>query len=566
VLDARTLQRRSRVELPPVPELPFDFGVATPQFVSGGRGVLVLHGPFPGESARSVLLRVDGETGDVEGPPLRVGGGALEVVPTRDGRRVFVPSPVDEATLEIDAASLRVLRRHPAGGFAGALSPDGRALALGSGDGRVRLLDVRSGDVRAFARGHGAGVLDLAFTPDGRTLVSSDFEGGVIVWDVARGVMREELASHRGPVWALAVSPDGRTVYTAGNDGRLLLWDLANDRRLVRSFPLLREFEEVQTPRGLAVNPDGETLALTTRAGTVELLDAATFQRRRSVQAAGGFAAGLALSPDGHLLAVGGERGDVTLWDARTLSPAGELTGLTGTVQAVAFSPDGESIAAAEVVAERPRLLVWSVRRRAETARADTTPITSLAFSPDGRMIALAALDGGTEIRDARSGELVRRLPAEGLSRSVAFSPDGSLLAVGQFDGDGQLYSTEAWAPVGRRLEAHTQRITNVEFTRDGRTLATSSADGTVLLWDVETQEPIGSPLPVEPDTFVSAAFSRDGSHVFAVSTGLRGVRLATDPEVWKRHACFVAGRELTPREWKDELPERRDRAVCAGA
>jgi WD40 repeat protein len=136
---------------------------------------------------------------------------------------------------------------------------------------------------------------------------------------------------------------------------------------------------------------------------------------------------------------------------------------------------------------------------------------------------------------------------------------------VGQFDGDGQLYSTDTWAPLGRRLEAHTQRITTVEFSPDGRTLATSSADGTVLLWDVETQEPLGSPLPVEPDTFVSAVFSPDGSYIFAVSTGLRGVRLATDPEVWKRHACLVAGRELTPREWKDAVPERGYRAVCAG-
>jgi WD40 repeat protein len=563
LLDARTLRRRSRVELPPFPE-PVDFVVASPAFASGGRDVLVLEG-FPDGAAKSVLLRVDTRTGDIQGTPLRVGGTALDILPTRDGRRVFVPSPLDDSTLEIDADSLRVLHRYRVGGFTGALSPDGGALAVGSRDGRVRLLDLHSRAVRAFARGHGAGVLDMAFTPDGRTLVSSDFEGEVIVWDVARGEVREELASHRGPVWALAVSPDGRTLYSAGNDGRVILWDLAGDRRLVRSFRLQREFEDAHTPRGLAVSPDGETLALTARGGTVELLDTATFQRRRSVQAAQGFAPGLALSPDGRLLAVGGERGDVTLWDARTLAPAGELKGLSGNIQAIAFSRDGESLAAAEVVAERPRLLVWNVRRRSVTARADIRPVTSLAFSPDGRMIALAALDGGTEIRDARNGELVRRLPTEGQSRSVAFSPDGRLLAVGQFDGDGQLYSTDTWAPLGRRLEAHTQRITTVEFSPDGRTLATSSADGTVLLWDVETQEPLGSPLPVEPDTFVSAVFSPDGSYIFAVSTGLRGVRLATDPEVWKRHACLVAGRELTPREWKDALPERGYRAVCAG-
>jgi WD40 repeat protein len=111
---------------------------------------------------------------------------------------------------------------------------------------------------------------------------------------------------------------------------------------------------------------------------------------------------------------------------------------------------------------------------------------------------------------------------------------------------------------------AHAQRIVNVEFSRDGRSLATSSADGTVLLWDVETQEPIGSPLDVEPDTFVSAAFSPDGARLYAVSTRRRGVRLETDPEAWKRHACLVAGRELTASEWNDALGERPYRTVCS--
>jgi WD40 repeat protein/class 3 adenylate cyclase/energy-coupling factor transporter ATP-binding protein EcfA2 len=561
LVDARALELRSRAVLPPFPET-VDFVAAIPRFVSGGGDVLVLQG-FPDGPARSVLMRVDGDTGTVEGMPLRVGGAALDILPTRDGRRVFVTSPDDDATLEIDAESLRVVGRHPVGGLAGALSPDGGALAVGSRDGTVRLLDLRSQEVRRFPRRHGAGVLDMAFTPDGRTLVSSDADGAAIAWDAARGQVREVLSAHRGPVWKLALSRDGDTLYSGGDDGRVILWDLAADRRLARSFSLRQEFEDISTPRGIAVSPDGETLAFTGRGGTIELFDTATLQRKRSVQAIRGFAAAAAFSPDGRLLAVGGERGQVSLWDGRTLTAAGALAGLSGDVQAVAFSPDGESLAAADVVAGGAGVRVWSVRRRALIAGA-ASPGPSLAFSPDGRLIALSALDGPTEIRDARTGSLVERLPTAGLSRSVAFSTDGSMLAVGHFDGGGQLYSTETWKPIGRRFEAHTQRITNVEFTRDGRTLATSSADGTVLLWDVDTQEPIG-PLPVEPDTFVSAALSPDGSQLFAVSTGLRGIRLAIDPRVWKRHACVVAGRELTQREWTDALPGRRYRTVCSG-
>jgi WD40 repeat protein/class 3 adenylate cyclase len=561
LLDAQTLERRRRVELPPFPE-PVDFVVATPLFVPGGRDVLVLQG-FPDGAARSVLLRVDGDTGAVEGTPLRVGRTAVNIVPSHDGRRVFVPSAGDDATHEIDVGTLRVVRRHQAGGFAGALSPDGDTVALGSDDGRVRLLDLHSGRMRPLGRRHATRVLGLEFTPDGRSVVSSDLDGSVRVWNVATGAVGEELSAHRGPVWQLAVSPDGRTLYSAGDDGRMMLWDIHGDRRLVRSFSPRGEFEALGTPRGIAVSPDGKTLALTERGGAVDLFDTGTLQRRKSVKAMRGFAAAVAFSPDGRLLAVGGEDGDVTLWDARTLAPAGALRGISDTVQAVAFSPDGEVLAAAPVDAARPRLHVWNVGRRTVAARVDTTAVASLAFSPDGRVIALSSLDGGTEIRDARSGRLLRRLSSEDLSRSVAFSPDGSLLAVGQFDGNGQLYTTDSWEPFGRRLEAHTQRITNVEFSRDGRSLATSSADGTAQLWDVATQEAIGSRLAVEPDTFVSAALTPDG-HLFAVSTKPRGVRLAIDPEAWKRHACLVAGRELTQREWRDALAGRRYRAVCS--
>jgi hypothetical protein len=40
-------------------------------------------------------------------------------------------------------------------------------------------------------------------------------------------------------------------------------------------------------------------------------------------------------------------------------------------------------------------------------------------------------------------------------------------------------------------------------------------------------------------------------------------VRLASSADAWKRHACHVAGRDLTPREWQDALPGQPYRIVC---
>ena len=74
---------------------------------------------------------------------------------------MFATSAVDGRSYEIDADRLRVTRQWPVGGFAGAVSPDGRTYALGSDDGAVRLLDLRSGRVRTLPQDHHAGVLSL---------------------------------------------------------------------------------------------------------------------------------------------------------------------------------------------------------------------------------------------------------------------------------------------------------------------------------------------------------------------------------------------------------------------
>ena len=96
--------------------------------------------------------------------------------------------------------------------------------------------------------------------------------------------------------------------------------------------------------------------------------------------------------------------------------------------------------------------------------------------------------------------------------------------------------------------------------------LVTSGADGTVRLHDVNTGNASDSPHAVEPDTFAAAVLAPDGSRLFAVSDRHGGLRLDISPQTWKRHACLVAGRDLTAREWQDALPGQPHRTVCRRA
>jgi WD40 repeat protein/DNA-binding SARP family transcriptional activator len=582
LIDPRTRERNHRVALPSYPS---DLVVAVALvFLANGRDLVVeqTHDDSIGhdaslEAPASVLTRLNVRTGAIEGRPLRVGRHASRgMSATADGRRLFVTVPRDNATYAIGSKRLRVLERYPVGDLVGAVSPDGRLFALGTDSGGLRLLDLRSGQVRPFRGRHDAPVNVVRFAPDGRTVVSSGADGNVIAWDVERGELRETFSGHgEGDIWGLALSSDGRTVYSAGSDGRAIVWDLAGDRRIVRPFEAGRPFatdDGNQYPVELALSPDGLTLARTHDDGTVELIDTRTLRRRGQVRALRGFAAAVDFSPDGRLLAVSGEGGQVTLWDARTLRSAGpEPRGLRTTSQALAFSPDGELLAVAELGTpnrefSRNRggdVRVWDVRRRALTGVRFKIGSTSVAFSPDGTLVAAAGRMRGTEIRDARSGELVARLRTADWGRSVAFSPDGTLIATGDWGGGAQLWSTETWKPIRRPLEGHKGRILTLDFSHDGRTLASAGEDGSLMLWDVDTRTPVGSPLTVDANAWVSAAFTPDGSHLFAVSDRGWGVRFNISLEAWKRHACRVAGREFTARELADTLGDGPYRDVC---
>jgi serine/threonine protein kinase/tetratricopeptide (TPR) repeat protein len=115
-----------------------------------------------------------------------------------------------------------------------ALSPDGKRLALASGDGVVRLWDVAQHREVLALRGHTGRVNSVRFSPDGKALVSGAEDRTVKVWDVATGKPIRRLAAHRG-VSAVAFSPDGKLLLTAGKDGQARLWDAASGKVLAET-------------------------------------------------------------------------------------------------------------------------------------------------------------------------------------------------------------------------------------------------------------------------------------------------------------------------------------------
>jgi RNA polymerase sigma factor (sigma-70 family) len=433
-------------------------------------------------------------------------------------------------------------------------SPDGKALACGCHDGTIRLWDVASGkELRPFVR-HSHMVTSLAFSAGGKGLVSGSYDRTVRLWDVASGKQLRLLGKHHYLVNDVALSPDGKTVASAGDDNLVRLWDLATGRELLRG-----EGHE-HSVCDLAVSPDSRTLASGGNDGTLRLWDTATGKLRwhRRVEADGQKVVSLSYSPDGKMLASlsGPSFVDTTvrLWDVASGKELHRWPGPQSLGGLVAFSPDGKTVAAAR---GDGLLRIRETATGKDTAGSDKEDGVDLSdlsatrlpwarpvFAPDGStfLMLVVTADSGdlaVQIRDAVSGQVLRKIPLPKYPSSLALSADGKLLAAGRWQeeaGQEQIQLLEvasgkrlcrlpghlqgeylAVSPDGRLLAAagrrphagglgddrtirvmdvaagkevrrfvgHYGRVTALTFSADGKRLISGGSDTMILVWDV---------------------------------------------------------------------------------
>jgi WD40 repeat protein len=252
----------------------------------------------------------------------------------------------------------------------------------------LRLWQVKDGRLHETPAltGATAGVICLAFSPDGKTLASGSQDARVRLWDVAA---RKELASiqgHTAAVSALAFSPDGRTLASGGGhpDDTVRLWDVATRKALAVSAT------QNQTISALAFAPDGIAIVASIAAGPAKVLDARTAKDLASFEPE---AAGVAFAPDGKTLATGGSQA-VTLRNVGTWKAQRPPLAQTGLWRWAAFTPDGKVLVSANT---EGLILSWDVATETRSKLHDHQTgesINGMALAPDGRHVVTANVNG----------------------------------------------------------------------------------------------------------------------------------------------------------------------------
>jgi RNA polymerase sigma factor (sigma-70 family) len=144
-----------------------------------------------------------------------------------------------------------------------AFSPDGKLLAAACMDGKLRLFDGRTGELKKVWDDDSARWW-VVFSPDGKTLVSQSRDKTVKVWDVEAAKVLRTLQGNKASVMAVAFSPDGKLFATGGivrekdkvAGGEVILWD-AKTGDLMHTVP-----DQTMPVSTLSFSPDGKTLAI----------------------------------------------------------------------------------------------------------------------------------------------------------------------------------------------------------------------------------------------------------------------------------------------------------------
>ncbi len=157
-------------------------------------------------------------------------------------------------------------------------SPDGKILASGGADRKIKLWNTDTGKIIYTLDGHQDVVTAIQFMPNGKILIGAGADRTIRFWDLEHKQLLKTIEAHEQKIHALAISQDGKIIISSSSDRSVQIRQLGTTTHHI----LQGHQAAVLT---VAISPDRKTIASGSIDGMVNLWDADTQQLIASFQA-----------------------------------------------------------------------------------------------------------------------------------------------------------------------------------------------------------------------------------------------------------------------------------------
>jgi WD40 repeat protein len=319
-----------------------------------------------------------------------------------------------------------------------AWAPDGSALALAGGEGKVALARMSEESLRVEVLGeHLLGTLALAWQPRAGVFATSGQDGTIALWDAASATAVKRWKPAPMPTQALCFAPRDHLLASAAGKS-VTLW--RTDGAKVHAFApaattaVALQFDKPGTDLGVALN--GEI--------AVHRIQDSRYETRRYKWNAPCLTVNF--SGNGRFLATGMADGTLHFWN-RSTGKDSQMRGYDGRLELVAWSENSRWLA----TCTGNEIVLWDFGGRGPEGtkpivlNGHTERVDTFAWQPGGDHL----VSGGRDWRLAlwRPGKATQPIDvqlADSDITAVRWSPDGKRIAVGEKQGRVTLYDLVA--------------------------------------------------------------------------------------------------------------------------
>lgn len=280
------------------------------------------------------------------------------------------------------------------------ISPDGKYLAAGSGEGVIMLWDLNTSQNLWSRKVSSSWIFDLHFSSDSTKLAVANGDNQVDVLRLNQGTLLHSNSDHQDDVHGVRFLPGDAQILSGSDDTSLQLWNFENNNSSKA------DGHEKQVT-AVAVSPDGKLIASASRDKTVKVWNPETLELITTLEGHTADVMAIDFDSTSKFLISGGYDKSVRLWNLETQEEIKKFTDFNESVFATRFQPNGELIAVSDGQGML-RFLNW---KTGETVQQElfSSDIPSLDFSDEGTTLALVTVESEAILLEFENGKWVKQ-------------------------------------------------------------------------------------------------------------------------------------------------------------